>query len=102
MHLSPYDTSLHAKLISENSSWNAEQCIVLTVSFTPGSCSLTAYKLYTITPHIVRTLQGYEWGKNNKDLQTVHASVPSHFEKVQLLLSDRFRGFFMVLASNQP
>jgi len=45
LHLSPYDISLHARMITENSNWDAEKCIVLTVSFTPGSCSLTAYKL---------------------------------------------------------
>jgi len=59
MHLSPFDISLHAKFCVENPSWDAERCIVLTVSFTPGSCSLTCYKL---------SLQGFEWGKNNKDL----------------------------------
>jgi pre-mRNA-processing factor 8 len=46
MHLSPYEISLHSKIISENVSWDPDRCIVLTVSFTPGSCSLTAYKLY--------------------------------------------------------
>jgi pre-mRNA-processing factor 8 len=46
MHLSPFDISLHAKFCVENPSWDAERCIVLTVSFTPGSCSLTCYKLY--------------------------------------------------------
>ncbi|CAD8150018.1 unnamed protein product [Paramecium pentaurelia] len=87
MHLSTYDITLHARLIQENQSWDAERCIVQTVSFTPGSCSITAYKL---------THQGFEWGKNNKDLNAVHPSSTQHFEKVQILLSDKFRGFFMV------
>jgi hypothetical protein len=39
-------------------SWDGERCVVLTCSFTPGSCSLTAYKL---------TPGGYEWGRQNKD-----------------------------------
>ena len=69
-------------------------CIILLLpsshSFTPGSCSLTAYKL---------TLSGYEWGRNNKDTGNNPAGyLPSHYEKVQMLLSDRFLGFFMVPA----
>ena len=61
-----------------------------THSFTPGSCSLTAYKL---------TLSGYEWGRGNKDTGNNPAGyLPSHYEKVQMLLSDRFLGFFMVPA----
>lgn len=35
-----------------------ERCILITCSFTPGSVSLTAYKL---------TPGGYEWGRQNKD-----------------------------------
>ena len=69
-------------------------CFYLTVhtrflfSFTPGSCSLTAYKL---------TPSGYEWGRNNKDTgNNPRGYLPSHYEKVQMLLSDRFLGFFMV------
>ncbi|RRT51648.1 hypothetical protein B296_00043432 [Ensete ventricosum] len=40
------------------STWDGEKCIILTCSFTPGSCSLTAYKL---------TPSGYEWGRANED-----------------------------------
>jgi len=57
-------------------------------SFTPGSCSLTAYKL---------TPSGFDWGRNNKDTgNNPHGYLPSHYERVQMLLSDRFLGFFMV------
>ena len=57
-------------------------------SFTPGSCSLTAYKL---------TPSGYEWGRTNTDKSNnPKGYLPSHYEKVQMLLSDRFLGFFMV------
>lgn len=60
------------------------------ISFTPGSCSLTAYKL---------TPSGYDWGRNNKDTgNNPRGYLPSHYEKVQMLLSDRFLGFFMVPA----
>ncbi|KAL0429777.1 UNVERIFIED_CONTAM: Pre-processing-splicing factor 8A [Sesamum radiatum] len=60
----------------------------ITSSFTPGSCSLTAYKL---------TPSGYEWGKSNTDAASnPHGYLPTYYEKVQMLLSDRFLGFYMV------
>lgn len=31
--------------MAENPIWDGEKTIVITCSFTPGSCSLTAYKL---------------------------------------------------------
>lgn len=31
--------------MSDNSSWDGEKTVIITCSFTPGSCSLTAYKL---------------------------------------------------------
>jgi len=62
-------------------------CVNCVCSFTPGSCSLTAYKL---------TPSGYEWGRQNKDTgNNPKGYLPSHYEKVQMLLSDRFLGFFM-------
>ena len=58
------------------------------LQFTPGSCSLTAYKL---------TPSGFEWGRTNTDKSNnPKGYLPSHYEKVQMLLSDRFLGFFMV------
>lgn len=60
------------------------------LSFTPGSCTLTAYKL---------TPSGYEWGRQNTDKgNNPKGYLPSHYERVQMLLSDRFLGFFMVPA----
>ena len=64
--------------------------LCLSSSFTPGSCSLASYKL---------TPSGYEWGRQNKDSgSNPHGYMPSHYERVQMLLSDRFLGFFMVPA----
>ncbi|KAF9160173.1 Pre-mRNA-processing-splicing factor 8 [Actinomortierella ambigua] len=89
--LSPQDVTTHAKIMADNKSWDGEKTIVITCSFTPGSCSLTAYKL---------TPSGFEWGRNNKDTgNNPQGYLPSHYEKVQMLLSDRFMGFFMVPAS---
>ena len=76
--------------MSEHSSWDGEKTVVITCSFTPGSCSLTAYKL---------TPSGYEWGRQNTDRgNNPKGYLPSHYERVQMLLSDRFLGFFMVPA----
>jgi pre-mRNA-processing factor 8 len=68
-------------MLEGNKSWDGERCVVVTCSFTPGSCSLTAYKL---------TPGGYEWGRTNRDTSTNPAGyLPTHYEKVQMLLSDR-------------
>ena len=86
--LSPYDVTKHGHIMAENPSWDGDKTVVITCSFTPGSCSLTAYKL---------TSAGFEWGRNNQDATPNPAGfLPSHYEKVQMLLSDRFLGFFMV------
>ncbi|KAL3154210.1 Pre-mRNA-processing-splicing factor 8A [Trebouxia sp. C0010 RCD-2024] len=81
------DVTMHAKMLESYKSWDGERCIVITCSFTPGSCTLTAYKL---------TPGGYEWGRQNKDSSNPTGYLPSHYEKVQMLLSDRFMGFYMV------
>uniref|UniRef100_A0A2P2MF85 MPN domain-containing protein n=1 Tax=Rhizophora mucronata TaxID=61149 RepID=A0A2P2MF85_RHIMU len=86
--LSPQDLTTHARILENNKQWDGEKCIILTCSFTPGSCSLTAYKL---------TPSGYEWGRLNKDTgSNPHGYLPTHYEKVQMLLSDRFFGFYMI------
>ncbi|KAI5634602.1 PRP8 domain IV core domain-containing protein [Phthorimaea operculella] len=86
--LSPQDITTHAKIMAENQTWDGEKTIIITCSFTPGSCSLTAYKL---------TPSGYEWGARNTDRgNNPKGYLPSHYERVQMLLSDRFLGYFMV------
>ena len=77
------DVTMHAKMLESYKSWDGERCIVITCSFTPGSCTLTAYKL---------TPGGYEWGRQNKDSSNPTGYLPSHYEKVQMLLSDRSAG----------
>ncbi|CAF1810014.1 unnamed protein product [Brassica napus] len=89
--LSPQDVISHSGILEKNKrQWDVDKCIVMTCSFTPGSCSLTAYKL---------TQSGYEWGRVNQDAggrSDPRGYVPTHYEKVQMLLSDRFLGFYMV------
>lgn len=89
--LPPNDVIATAKLMADNSEFAGDRTVVMTVAFTPGSCSLSAYKL---------SPQGYDWGCAHRDADASMA-VPagytsSHFEKVQLLLSDKFLGFFLV------
>ena len=86
--LTPQDITTHAKIMSDHTSWDGEKTIIITCSFTPGSVSLTAYKL---------TPTGYDWGRSNTDRgNNPKGYAPSHYEKVQMLLSDRFLGFFMI------
>jgi pre-mRNA-processing factor 8 len=86
--LAPQDVTQHAGIMADNKSWDGEKTIIITCSFTPGSCSLTAYKL---------TPAGYEWGRNNRDSgPNPQGYSPNHYEKVQMLLSDQFLGFYMV------
>ncbi|GAU98335.1 hypothetical protein RvY_09496 [Ramazzottius varieornatus] len=86
----PQDVTTHAKVMADNPSWDGEKTVIMTCSFTPGSCSLAAYKL---------TSSGFEWGRQNRDKgNNLKRYLPSHCEKVQMLLSDRFLGFFMVPA----
>jgi len=70
------------------STWDPETSVVITCSLTTGSCFLTAYRL---------TPPGIEWGNKNKETTTNPAGYGTHmFEKVQMILSDKFLGFFMV------
>jgi len=86
--LPPQDVTMHAKIMADNKSWDGEKSIIITCSFTPGSCSLAAYKL---------TPAGFEWGRQNTDMShNPQGYFPTHYEKVQMLLSDRFLGFYMV------
>jgi len=72
----------------DNKSWDVDASIIVTCSFTTGSCSLSVYKL---------NQSGVEWGQANKETSPNPPGYGSHlFEKVQMILSDKFLGFFMV------
>lgn len=87
--MSPIDATMQARILHESQYWNVDTAICLVVTFPSGSCSVTAYKL---------TPSGLEWGINNPD--PVNPEPPGYqaefFEMVQIFLSDRFLGFFMV------
>jgi pre-mRNA-processing factor 8 len=79
----------HAKIMGEHKSWLPDSAITMTCSFTPGSCSLTAYRL---------SAAGFDWGRaQTKDvIQSAVGYAPSHYVKVPILLSDRMVGSWMV------
>ena len=58
-----------------------------TCSFTPGSVSITAYKI---------TSQGFQWAKGAQTEKPDQGYRSEFAEKVQLLLTETFLGFFMV------
>lgn len=93
--LQAIDVIQHTKLMIEaDGEWDGDSTVIISLAFTPGSCTLTAYKL---------TPSGFEWGQKNEEILDMNISsasvqgyLPSFYEKVQLLLSDKFLGFFMV------
>ncbi|KAB5570869.1 pre-mRNA processing splicing factor 8 [Coniochaeta sp. 2T2.1] len=88
-YMSAMDVTDHARLLDAHPEWDKRNTLTVTVSFTPGSVSLSAWAL---------TPQGYKWGAENKD---VGSDQPQGFttsmgDKRKLLLSPRFKGFFLV------
>jgi pre-mRNA-processing factor 8 len=93
----PATDVLHTtKMLNANGDWDAEKSICITCAFTPGSCTLASYRL---------TPEGVEWGRAKvAELGSLASNAaatqqdysPHYYEKVQMLLSDRFRGFFVV------
>jgi pre-mRNA-processing factor 8 len=86
------DVVAHASIMHDNpKAWNGKDEIIITTAFTQGSCSLTAYRV---------TESGVAWGKKSRNVPGGVANAEDYstncFEKVQMLLSDRFKGFFMV------
>lgn len=79
---------LHLRFMSENSTWSLEKTIILNVGFTPGSISLTAYRI---------NLSGYEWIRANRETNpNPNLFTNAYYDKLQLILSKKFMGFFMV------
>ncbi|EFQ25074.1 PROCN domain-containing protein [Colletotrichum graminicola] len=92
-YMSAADVTEHARLLDAHQEWDKHNTVTVNVAFTPGSVSLSAWGL---------TPQGYKWGAENKDTQS---DQPQGFttvmgEKRKLLLSPRFRGFFLVPENN--
>ncbi|KAI1384862.1 PROCN-domain-containing protein [Hypoxylon trugodes] len=88
-YMSAVDVTMHSQLLDRHTKWDKEKTVTVDVSFTPGSVSLSAWSL---------TPAGYRWGAENKDLSK---DAPAGFTtsmglKRKLLLSPRYRGFFLV------
>lgn len=86
--LSPHDVVTHANIMVDNQRGEQDKTIVITLSFTPGSCSLAAYRI---------TSTGYDWAKKQASAQDINPQgyLPSHYQRVKMILSDRFSGFFL-------
>jgi pre-mRNA-processing factor 8 len=89
--MSVSDLVAHSRMLSMFSTWSGERCICLTIAFTPGSSTLTGYKLNS---------QGYEAIKmfyNESQTEKLYEQTYSdYYDRVQILLSDRFMGFYMI------
>ncbi|RYP06261.1 hypothetical protein DL764_003275 [Monosporascus ibericus] len=88
-YMSAADVTEHARLLDAHPKLKEYDTVTVDVSFTPGSVSLSAWAL---TPN------GYKWGAENKD---IGSDQPQGFTttmgiKRKLLLSPRYKGFFLV------
>ncbi|KAI0145782.1 PROCN-domain-containing protein [Hypoxylon sp. NC0597] len=88
-YMSAVDVTSHAQLLDRHSKWDKEKTVTIDVAFTPGSVSLSAWSL---------TPAGYRWGVENKDMSQDNPSgfTTSMGIKRKILLSPRYRGFFLV------
>jgi pre-mRNA-processing factor 8 len=88
-YMSAMDVTSHAKLLEAHSEFQRDSAITVSVAFTPGSVSLSAFAL---------SPQGYKWGVDNRD---TGSDQPQGFstnmgEKRKLLLTNNYKGFFLV------
>ncbi|KAF5094028.1 hypothetical protein D0Z03_002214 [Geotrichum reessii] len=86
--MTPVEVTTQAGIMKDNESWDSK-AIAMTVSFTPGSITLSAFSL---------SPEGFKWGAENKDVISPNpAGFSTSFgSRCQLLLSDRFKGYFLV------
>lgn len=92
-YMSAADVTEHARLRDSHKEWKTNT-VTVSVSFTPGSVSLSAWGLDP---------QGYKWGAENKDTRSDHPQgfTTTMGAKRKLLLSPRFKGFFLVPDDNK-
>ena len=87
-HLTPFAAMMHAsRTVESDGKWDGTKEIIMSCAFTPGSCSLAAYRL---------TEEGHEWSlQNDSKAPNPPGYTSALFERSQLILSDRFEGFFL-------
>lgn len=89
-YLSPQDVVTHANIIPDSLRGDPDKTVVVTLSFTPGSCSLSAYRITSL---------GYDWAKRQPSAQSLN---PQGFQResfsqpVSVILTESFSGFFLV------
>ena len=82
--ISNYDIKFIGKLINNNKNCDIENFIDLIINFTQGSCTLNGYKL---TPN------GFDYSIRNEEKEIFNENF---YEKIQILLTEKFMGFFMI------
>ena len=87
--MTPNDCQLMTKFINDRNNWDIETSILITCGFMQGSCMLNGYKLSPV---------GYDWATENVENNNNNESAFNEtcYEKVQLILSDKYMGFFLV------
>lgn len=85
--LSAYDVITHSNIMVDHLRGDQDKTILITLSFTPGSCSLAAYRV---------TSSGYDWAKRQQPDTEPQGYLPSHYQRVKMIISERFKGFFLV------
>eukprot|EP00168_Porphyra_purpurea_P006776 TRINITY_DN1834_c0_g1_i3.p1 TRINITY_DN1834_c0_g1~~TRINITY_DN1834_c0_g1_i3.p1 ORF type:complete len:170 (+),score=33.62 TRINITY_DN1834_c0_g1_i3:39-512(+) len=89
------DVVTTARGLADGGGWAPDRTAAVTVAFTPGSVSLSAHTL---------TAAGYEWGRAHRNDADGGLSgggddaggIAGLYDRVQLLLSDKFVGVFLV------
>lgn len=87
--LAPQDVVTHQNIMVEHMRSENDKTICATLSFTPGSCTLSAFRI---------TSSGYDWAKRQPSPQNVNPQgfLPSHYQRVKIISSDKITGFFLV------
>jgi pre-mRNA-processing factor 8 len=121
-HLHPQDVVAHARHLAADAAWAPEHAAVMVCSFAPGSVALTSYRLTREGCDWGRANKDWEAGagagasggggsgsgsgggggggaggdSGGGSTAVPRGYGPSLYERVPMLLSDRFSGFFMV------
>jgi pre-mRNA-processing factor 8 len=87
---SPHDVLMHSQLLARMPNWTPDVTVCMTVSYTPGSVSLAAFRV---------TAAGVKWAQEAATLppaQMEQDFALECFELMPLLLTERLLGFYIV------
>jgi len=91
--LSPFDIMTLTNFICDHpQKVTLENSIVITAAITPGSFSLTGYRL---------TKKGFDWGKEHRNepidnIKSLQIRTDGFFEKIEMWLAERYLGYFLL------